>query len=178
MTGGYQLLVPAALAVMISYLVQTQLSSLVKYRTLYEAQVPRPIDSPAHHDEHVQAALLHLGQHPLLKAGRTAHLDLLGLLESAIPVDLPGGVQLTLERLDHSSPLTGQPITPTCLTEGQTHAELVAVLRDGDLLLPHAGGKLRAGDRLFMIASVEAREALRRHLAPPRPPDQGAQKPD
>jgi CIC family chloride channel protein len=167
MTGGYQLLVPAALAVMLSYLVQTQLSGLVKYRLLYEAQVPRPIDSPAHHEEHIQAALALLGRHPVVQAGRTAHLDLLGLLESAIPVDLPDRVQLSLETLDPSSPLAGEVITPTCIAEGRTDVELVAVLRDGDLLLPNAGGKLRAGDRLFIIASVQARAALRRHLGPP-----------
>ena len=39
MTGGYQLLVPAGLAVMLSYLIQGRLSSLFKYSSLYEAQV-------------------------------------------------------------------------------------------------------------------------------------------
>jgi CIC family chloride channel protein len=176
MTGGYQLLVPAALAVMLSYLVQTRLSSLVKYHSLYEAQLPRPIDSPAHHEEHIQAALALLGRHPVVKAGRIAHLDLLGLLESTIPVDLPNRAQLSLETLDHASPLVGQPITSTCIAEGRTDVELVAVLRDGDLLLPHAGGKLKAGDRLFIVASAEAREALRQHLAPEAPRDQSAQE--
>ncbi|MGB7438940.1 MAG: chloride channel protein [Candidatus Acidiferrum sp.] len=35
MTGGYQLLVPASLAVMLSFLIQTQLSSFFKYTSLY-----------------------------------------------------------------------------------------------------------------------------------------------
>jgi CIC family chloride channel protein len=41
MTGGHALLVPAALAIMVSYLVQTRLSRRLRYRTLHEAQVAR-----------------------------------------------------------------------------------------------------------------------------------------
>lgn len=177
MTGGYQLLVPAALAVMISYLVQAQLSTLVKYRTLYEAQVPRPIDSPAHHEEHIQAALAYLGQHPLVQAGRTGHLDLLRLLESAIPVDLPDGARMTLETLSRGSQLSGRPITPTCVAEGQDDVELVAVLRGGELLLPQGGGKLKEGDELFIITAPGSREAIARSLAPPtaEPSEEGSQ---
>ena len=35
MTGGYQLLVPAGLAVLLSYIVQYNLSRFVRYRSLY-----------------------------------------------------------------------------------------------------------------------------------------------
>jgi CIC family chloride channel protein len=51
LTGGYALLVPAALAVLLSYLVQGSLSARLKYRSLYEAQVQSRADSPAHHVE-------------------------------------------------------------------------------------------------------------------------------
>jgi CIC family chloride channel protein len=37
MTGGYQLLVPAGLAVMLSFLIQTRLSEYFKYGSLYGA---------------------------------------------------------------------------------------------------------------------------------------------
>lgn len=40
MTGGYRLLAPAALVVTLSYLVQVTVSTRLKYRSLYEAQVP------------------------------------------------------------------------------------------------------------------------------------------
>jgi CIC family chloride channel protein len=49
MTGGYQMLVPAGLAVILSYLVQATLSVHFKYKSLYEAQVPKQADSPAHY---------------------------------------------------------------------------------------------------------------------------------
>ena len=39
MTGGYRLLPPAAFAVLLSYLIQTQFSAHLKYQSLYEAQV-------------------------------------------------------------------------------------------------------------------------------------------
>jgi hypothetical protein len=48
MTGGYTLLVPAAAAVMLSYLVQTRLSRLVPYPSIYAEQVPSRGESPAH----------------------------------------------------------------------------------------------------------------------------------
>ena len=47
MTGGYTLLVPATLAVVISYLVQMRLSTRLTYRSVYEAQVANRGDSPA-----------------------------------------------------------------------------------------------------------------------------------
>ena len=56
MTGGYRLLVPAALAVFLSYLVQRLLSERFAYRSLYEAQVPARADSPTHHVELLQNA--------------------------------------------------------------------------------------------------------------------------
>jgi chloride channel protein, CIC family len=62
MTGGYQLLVPAGLAVMLSFVIQINLSSFFKYSSLYEAQVGGRSDSPAHIAEHVQIALRLLEQ--------------------------------------------------------------------------------------------------------------------
>ena len=54
MTGGYQLLVPAGLAVMLSFVIQRKLSSHFKYGSLYEAQVAGRTDSPAHRAENVR----------------------------------------------------------------------------------------------------------------------------
>ena len=62
MTGGYQLLVPAGLAVTLSYIVQLKLSGFCKYRSLYEGQVPGRLDSPAHRDERIGMLMKLLGQ--------------------------------------------------------------------------------------------------------------------
>jgi hypothetical protein len=45
MAGGYHLLVPAGVAVMLSYLLQVRLSSFFRYRSLYEGQI-RPGRTP------------------------------------------------------------------------------------------------------------------------------------
>lgn len=91
MTEGYRLLVPAALAVMLSYLVQTTLSTLAKHASLYEAQVPRGADSPAPHVEHLQIALNLLGKRGTPLPATIGHLELLSLLAAGIGVDLPDG---------------------------------------------------------------------------------------
>ncbi|MGB6973994.1 MAG: chloride channel protein [Terracidiphilus sp.] len=62
MTGGYQLLVPAALAVMLSFLVQSRLSTFCKYGSLYEGQLAGRLDSPAHRNEQVEIALQLINQ--------------------------------------------------------------------------------------------------------------------
>ncbi|HXD21849.1 MAG TPA: chloride channel protein, partial [Gemmatimonadaceae bacterium] len=56
MTGGYSLLVPASLAVVISYLVQMRLSARLSYRSVDASQVASRGDSPAHYEEHLQIA--------------------------------------------------------------------------------------------------------------------------
>ena len=48
MTGDYQMLVPASLAVSLAFIVQTALARPLTHRTLYEAQVWGRADSPAH----------------------------------------------------------------------------------------------------------------------------------
>src|SRR5699024_6837018 len=55
MTGGYTLIMPAMLAVAISYLVQTQLTRNARYPSLYEAQVPAPENSPVHYETYYRA---------------------------------------------------------------------------------------------------------------------------
>ena len=110
MTGGYELLVPAALAVMLSYLIEVKLSSRFKYISLYEAQVPGRPDSPAHHVEHVEAAVRLLAERNISVPKSVGHLDLRTLLASGIPVDLPDNKSLLIGVLKPDSPFTGKTI--------------------------------------------------------------------
>ena len=57
MTGGYGLLAPAGLAVLLAYVIQQGLSSSLRYRSLYEAQVAGRAQSPTHYAESVRTAL-------------------------------------------------------------------------------------------------------------------------
>jgi CIC family chloride channel protein len=164
MTGGYQLLVPAALAVTLSYLVESALSRRLKYGTLYEAQVRSPAYSPAHHAEHLQTAFRLLRERRAAALGQVGHLDLRMLLESGVPVDLPDGKQLGIATLAATSPLVGRPIAVHALDEAALDVELAAVLREGYTLLPGTGAKLRAGDTLLILAAPEARVRLADHF--------------
>ena len=108
MTGGYQLLPAAGFAVLLSYLVQTQLSSHLKYSSLYEAQVLGRSQSPARYEENVRLALSVLGTRQLPKAAKVGHLDLVTLLDSGVPVNLPGRRQLNVGVLHPLSALVGK----------------------------------------------------------------------
>jgi chloride channel protein, CIC family len=165
MTGGYTLLVPAALAVMVAYVVQRRLVVGRRYRRLYEAQVGRRSDSPAHHSEHLQIALDLLQQRQIINPGATGRLDLLGLLRSGIPVELPGDRRLVIRVLKESSPCIGQPAGANELTaDGET--TLFAIIREEHMLGPRQDIRLAAGDRLLLLTSAEALERLKPHLDP------------
>jgi CIC family chloride channel protein len=166
MTGGYHLLVPAGLAVMLSYLVQARLSAPIRYKSLYEAQVAGQADSPAHYLEHVRVALGLLSKGQIPPSAEVGHLNLVALLDSGIPLDLPGGKQLTVGRLRAESSCVGQPIRCLDALEAKADLEVVAVLRDKALLLPQADDLLQGEDRILIIASAQAWERLGRHLVP------------
>jgi len=171
MTGGYQLLVPAALAVILAYSVQASLSQSARYASLYEAQVPGPLESPAHHHEHVQAVLTMLNERRLAVPPDVSHVDLRTLLTAGIPVELPDGKELIIGTLRADSTYVGQPAHEPFPPAASNDSELVAVFRDGHTLLPHGGLKLRRGDRLLAIASPECRDRLRDHFDAPESDD-------
>jgi CIC family chloride channel protein len=166
MTGGYQLLVPAALAVTLSYLVQTVLSSPFKYRSLYEAQMPSRADSPAHEMENVCIALDLMCKPWVGEPNKVCHLDLMTLLKSGVAVDLSDEKQLTIGFLRPESPWVGKPVRLGSMDEPEGGLEIIAILRAGQILLPHPGTLLQAGDRLLAIASPHAKARLEHHLAP------------
>jgi CIC family chloride channel protein len=166
MTGGYHLLVPAALAVMVSYYVEVTLSARLKYKSLYEAQVLSRPDSPAHHSEHLEAAIRLLGMRGLVVPATFSHLDVRELLASGIPVDLPDGKRLIIGILSSGSPYVDMSVQSPLLLDGQDDVQIVAIFRDGHTHLPHGDLKLRAGDRLLVVASPEGQDRLAQHLTP------------
>jgi chloride channel protein, CIC family len=166
MTGGYQLLVPATLAVMLSYLIQTRLSSVFKYSSLYEAQVAERAESPAHHAEHVQIALRLLDDGKISLPPQVAHLQLGSLLQSGLALDLPDGSQLTASAVGAESPWVGKQIR-SLSPSGAVDWRIVAVLRGKSVTPPKPETILQPGDRLLMIASPQLRSKLTQHLTPP-----------
>jgi CIC family chloride channel protein len=170
MTGGYQLLVPAGLAVMLSFLLQSSLSSFFKYGSLYEAQVAGRMDSPAHRAEHVRIALRMLDQGKITLPPEVTHLHLAALLQSGLGLDLPDGSQLIVGALRPESPWVGKTIQSRDLSGPVAQSRIVTVLRGKSVMPPRPDTVLQPGDRLLMIAPEDARKALAQHLAAPTAP--------
>ncbi len=164
MTGGYTLLVPAAFAVLVSYLIQTRLVAGLKYRSLYEAQVPSRADSPAHHAEHLAIALRILKEHGPGVAGLD-RADLLPLLRLGIPVELDGGRSLMIGAVRPKTPFAGRVVeSPDALLEDGTR--IVAILRGDHMLVPGPGVMLQPGDRLLLLTGPDAAPKLAAQLDP------------
>jgi CIC family chloride channel protein len=169
MTGGYTLLVPAALAVLLSYLIQTRLSERLRYRSLYEWQVASRADSPAHHAQHLAIALRLLREREpgefadLAAAGA---IDLVSLLRTGVPVELSRGGRLMVGVLRADSRWVNRaPSSDGCQLDG-TDARLVAILRGEHLVSPNGSTTLQAGDRIVYVASTDVATELRTQLDP------------
>jgi len=152
MTGGYTLLVPAALAVMLSYVVQTRVSSRLPYRSLYQEQVGRRADSPAHHTEHLQIALRILEQRQQARPLESEHQALLNQLRSGVPARLSDDRRLLVGALRPGSAWVGRAFTAVrgVLDED---TEVLALIRGERMLAPRPDVQLAAGDRLIVLTS-------------------------
>jgi CIC family chloride channel protein len=152
MTGGYQLLVPAALAVFIAFLTQVIVSGSFPFRSLYEAQVPQRGHSPAHHAEHVRLALDLLDRNVVPLPETMLPLELLALLRSGVPLSLADHRQLRLEMVSAESTLLGKTVSAV---DGDG-ARIMALVRKGSVMLPHTNSKVELGDELILVARPKA----------------------
>jgi CIC family chloride channel protein len=158
MTGGYSLLVPSALSVMASYLIEEAVSSRLKYRSLYQTQVPGPSESPVHALDYLRKALRLLSErHVSVPAGIGA-LDLHAVLASGFAVELGDGKRLLLSRVAAGGPLAGRPLRANFPAGEDTKAEAVLVLRAGHTLWPRADLVAEPGDELLVIESGPRRQ--------------------
>ena len=164
MTGGYNLLVPAALAVILGYYTQDFLSSLLnlKYISVYEAQVNRQSDSQAHMIDHIKRALLMLKEREKIDAASIGNIDLVSLLESKIPVDLTSKEQLLLRKLSSKGHCVNTFIKERCLNKGSEDWKIIAIIRNNELLFPDPDMKLKAADELLILSSKASLEEIKR----------------
>jgi CIC family chloride channel protein len=165
MTGGYTLLVPAALAVLLSYLVQTRLSGRFKYRSIYEAQVSSRADSPAHYAQHLEIALRILREEQLSNLN-LGELDLVSLVRSGIRVELSNDRRLFVGTLRAESPFVGTTIGTSGRKLAGSDTNIIGVLRGEKMLPPRADLALEAGDRLILIGDVASVDRLRDQFDP------------
>jgi CIC family chloride channel protein len=152
MTGDYHLLPAAALAVTVSHVVQAGVTLPFKYKSLYEAQVPRRVDSPAHTVEHVQAVLRHIRLDPSTEGASLGRVELHSLLKSGIAVDLGAEHELVVVTLEPGSPVLGRPATLASLAVGGEKIQLLALIREERVILPGPETTLAAGDELLIAA--------------------------
>lgn len=164
MTGGYTLLVPSALGVLVSYLVQRHIASSMRCRSIYEAQVGSRGESPAHHTEHLKIALRILREQRLTRLEELGNLDLLSLLRSGVAVDIGEGRKLLVGILRADSPFVGNTIAQSGRGLAGDGTNIIAVLRQEHMLGPQPDLVLEAGDRLVLVCGVAGTEALGRHL--------------
>ena len=168
MTGGYGLIVPAMLANILAFLVQTTLTAGWRYPTLYESQVPAREDSPVHRGVFVRRAL------DLLEGGEIDRSEvtmprLLGLLRLGNPIPMGhrggGGGMLVRLEIAPGSRLDGQTVASGMghLDQGAT---AVAVLRGEEMLVPRGPTVLAAGDQLIAVATAAGYEHLRELASP------------
>jgi len=166
MTGGYQLLVPAALAIMVAYVVQRQVSVRLRYSTLYEGQVEGRSDSPAHQVEHLETAIRLLAKRQVNVPETISHLNLRMLIDAGIPIDLPENRRLLVGSIKKGSDCIGKRTEVCFPPEQDNEIDLVAVFRGMKLLFPAPNLRIQADDRLLLIASNDAWQKYRKHFVP------------
>lgn len=166
MTGGYQLLVPAMLTVILSYLVQMRLSSKLKYRSIYEAQVASRADSPAHHTRHLEIALQILRQKGMRERRGSSERELLSLLRAGMPVELAGDLRLAVGVVRAGSALEALTLGSIGERFGDAPPTVIGVIRDEHMMGPRPDVVLRVADRLLLVTSGSGLAALWKHLDP------------
>ncbi len=168
MTGGYHFLVPAALAVSLSYLVTELFMFKISRSGLYEAQVPGRIDSPAHHVEHIRTAFKILQNSTVHLGEAIERIDVVKLLSSGVPISLPGGQKIFIGILKESSPCVNQPIKSNCLQYAPdgTHPNIIAIIRRNEVLLPQPDLVLKKDDKIVLISEEEKWPCIAHHFEP------------
>jgi CIC family chloride channel protein len=163
MTGGYSLLVPAALAVMLSYLVHTRLSRRLKHRSIYEAQVKSRADSPAHHNAHLEIALRILREKRLTKLDHLGEVDLVAVLRAGLPVEVGDDQRIVVRVIRETSTLVNTEIRLSGRLR-DSGVTIVGILRGEHMLAPRGDVVLLAGDRLILVAQGAVLDELRDDL--------------
>lgn len=154
MTGGYGLLVPSMLAVILSYLIESKVTTGWRWPSLYEAQVPTRADSPVHHEEYTLRAmdLIRSGRARLPREATPAHLA--NLLQMGTPIPIGGtGRSLCRCRVREGAPGAGKTLRDRPFG---SHIQLLSILRRGEVIDPFPDTVCLVGDELICLLSPDA----------------------
>ncbi len=162
MTGGYNLIMPAMLAVAVSYLVQSFLTRNARYPSLYEAQVRGRVDSPANLETYRTIVI------DFLKGRRVKvdinlldkHLD--DALMSSKGIPLLGGREYLINLTLHAgTPIAGQEVRAL----GCRDILITGLVRGEKHLVPAGDTRLQVGDQLLVAGTSEAITKFREQIA-------------
>jgi len=151
MIGSYNLLVAAALAVTLSFGIQSKLSARLKYQSLYEAQLPTRAAAPAHRVEQLAEVLRRLVGRRFVMPESVSDDELLHLLISGTPIDVPTGKRLAILDIEPADAQVGNTLGDARASRERSELHLVVVLRGDHALLPHSDLRLQPGDRLVIV---------------------------
>jgi CIC family chloride channel protein len=161
MTGGYQLLVPAGLAVMIAYLVQVLASTPFRHRSLYEAQVESRAQSAAHYVADLRNAMDVIEKGHVKGQKELGTLDLFALLQTGIALAIGGGKELTTAIVAPQSKLAGMTVQAITEKFEAGNWDVMAIFREGQgVITPSPELVLEDNDRMLLLASPEVRHML------------------
>ncbi len=167
MTGGYTLILPTMLAVAISFVVQSALSRSLKYPTLYEAQVPKPMQSPAHRAGFYNAVAAMLRAHTVRLDGELVRQEVAERLAQGEAIPLASGPRgeefLFTLHLESDSPLSGVCLKNAGIPNGVL---LVSVFRDKDIIVPHGDTTFESGDTIILASTEEEFEKFKNFIRP------------
>lgn len=166
MTGGYSLLVPAALAVIIGFYIQDFLSVKlkVKYISLYEAQVKRQSYSQAHRSDHLKRALAILKDQKKIAPEVIENIDIFSLLDSKIPINLTDKEQLFIGTITDKNSCANTLIKDRCLNKESEDWQIVAIIRDDNLEFPFPDERLQADDEVLILTSNNSFDEIKKNL--------------
>jgi chloride channel protein, CIC family len=162
MTGSYQLLVPAALALMLSFLTQVTLSAPLRFKGLYQAQVFSRGDSPAHHADHLRIALRILRDREVALPTDVGRIDLVSLMMAGIPVDLQDGRRLSVATVAPHTWLEGKEIRELGLHTEEVN--ILTIIRGEHMAAARPETRLEPHDRLLCLTSASGWEQLGPHV--------------
>ena len=159
MTGGYGLIMGTMLAVAASYLVQVALTRHVTYPTLYQAQVPRPVDSPVHQRSFYHDVARMLRERRMRLDDDIVGLELAERMEHGLTIPLANGTQM----LYQADVAAGAPAAGTRLRDLKIPERvlIVSILRGDATLVPDGNTVLAAGDRMIVAAAPDSMQAFR-----------------
>ena len=152
MTGGYKLMVPTMLAVVLSYMIQSWLTRNAKYPTLYQAQVRNRSQSPVHHTEYLNTALSIVKGSKIKLSDNLTPINMKDLLRVGMPVTIDdNGRSVYLGTVRKASHLVGKSLKE--IFQGKGHLLIMSILRKENFLIPDGETVLEPWDRLVVVIS-------------------------